>query len=130
MNENNDLSILFPEMEVEGFKIKSWSLGRLEQIAPHLEKIIIEIKLKKLKLNELLKDPTDLFLTLIGNIAPIISITIEQKIDVVRDLPLEKAVKLALVIAQQNVGYLKNVLIPLQSLLIAMVQTKIETTAP
>lgn len=126
-DKQNELSILFPEMEIEGYKIKAWSLGKLERIAPHLEKIIQEIRLRKLKLSELLTDPTGLLLALIGDVAPIISITLGEKIEVVREFALERSVKIALVIAQQNVGYLKNVLIPLQKMLIAMQNMRVDT---
>lgn len=128
MNEQKpDLSVLFPDIEVVGYKVRAWSLGKIERIAPHLERIIFEIKKRNLKIEELIKDPTELFFSLINDIAPIISITTGEKIEVIRELPVEDAVKLALTIAQQNVGYLKNVLIPLQAMILAIATTTVKT---
>jgi hypothetical protein len=119
----DELSILFPETEVEGYKIKAWSLGKLEKIAPYLERIINEVKRRGLKLEVLIKDPTDLFFSIVSDLTPIISITTGVHVDKIRELTIESALKISLVIAQQNVGYLKNVLIPMQAMLIAMKKT-------
>lgn len=119
----DELSILFPETEVEGYKIKAWSLGKLEKIAPYLERIINEVKRRGLKLEILIKDPTDLFFSIVSDLTPIISITTGVHVDKIRELTMESALRISLVIAQQNVGYLKNVLIPMQAMLIAMKKT-------
>jgi hypothetical protein len=81
------------------------------------------VKRRGLKLEVLIKDPTDLFFSIVSDLTPIISITTGVHVDKIRELTIESALKISLVIAQQNVGYLKNVLIPMQAMLIAMKKT-------
>jgi len=114
-------ALLFDEIDIDGVKIKQWSLGKLFDVSEYLEKILDKLDSKGLSIDNVLKSGvsadliTRLMVTLAASdeILNIISITIDKDIAEVRDMSMEKGIALIVGIAQQNIDTLKNVLTPL-----------------
>ena len=109
-DEKTDLEILFPEVEVEGVKVRPWSLGQLIDLAPIFESIAIDLKNRNVKIEHLGADEkiNDLILSFLPHVAKIISKTIQEDESVVREWPLRKATATILTIITQNIEQIKN----------------------
>ncbi len=108
--EKNEIEILFPEIEVEGVKVRPWSLGQLIDLAPIFESIAIDLKKRNVKVEHLGTDEkiNELILSFLPYVAKIISVTIKEDEKVVREWSLKKATAIILTIMTQNLEQIKN----------------------
>jgi len=110
-------NVLFPEMDVEGFKVKPWSLGTMEELTPCLERVTITFINKGITLENIEKEVPKVILSILPEVSTILSITLKEDIAKVKELPLNSVIALLLTITTQNVAYLKNSFGPMKSLI-------------
>jgi hypothetical protein len=112
-----DVEILFPEIEVDGYKIKPWTLGKLIKINPHLERIFTKLEEKGIKLSIDTIDTylRDIYFAAVPEIVSILAISLEKSIEDLEDLAIPTAIKLIYAIYKQNEESVKNVLVLLQA---------------
>jgi hypothetical protein len=104
-------AILFPEVEVEGVKIKPWSLGTLADVSPDIDAVVETALAKGMDLTELeMTDVMRMYLIIAPHAASVISKTTGIPLDEVNDFPPNKAVKFLQTIIAQNSDILKNAL--------------------
>lgn len=126
MPEKDDLEILYPEVELYGYKIRPWGLKQLAELSPYLYSLKEEIKkmdidiLKIFGLDETKgkkqKDDTnlmveglfDLSTTIAPYAAKIICVSSGMPQAEAEDLPVDRALVFLLTIIEQNINFLKN----------------------
>ena len=111
-----DEQVLFPDISVEvvdmngktnEVKVKPWSFGKLMEVNPLLEDILIGLQERgtEIDLNEFtLKTITNIYFSATPQIAKIITKTTELTEEQVENLSIEGAVKLAMAIFETNKG--------------------------
>lgn len=118
--EKPDEVILFPEVDVAGIIIKPWSFGKLFDISLLLDRVIEKAQAKglvdKLETDSFSQvDVARLFTLASSELLEIISITVNEPIEKIKDLSIEDGIKIILVIFSQNKEKIKNALSPLLS---------------
>lgn len=109
MTEKLDTEILFPEIEVKGYKIKPWVFGELVDLSPILSKIVKAIHAEGIKSLDCLVERMIELIPLMLPFAPeIIAKTLHIEEQEIRTWPIDKATVILLTIINQNLGYLKN----------------------
>jgi len=114
---------LFPEQVIEGYKVRPWSLGTMEELAPCLERITITLLEKGVTLDNLEKEISKVVFSILPEVSTVLSVTLKEKVEGMKELPLSSVIALLLVIVTQNISYLKNSLSPMQSLIKEMTKT-------
>lgn len=106
--EKNSLEVLFPEEEIEGVKVRPWSLGQSVSLAPTFEKVIAEIKARGIEIDKLEEQIDQLVFAIFPHIIRIIHVTtgIEEK--EIECWPISKGTAVVLTIMAQNMNHLKN----------------------
>lgn len=104
-----DTEVLFPGVEVEGYKVKPWRFGELADLSPMLGEIVQKVQAYGIKS---LKDLSIRMVEVIPLILPytpsIAAKTLGISEDEVRAWPINKATMILLTIMNQNLEYLKN----------------------
>ena len=114
---------LFPETEVEGYKVKPWSLGTVEELTPVLERITIVLIKKGITLENAKEEIPKVTFSILPEVSAILSITLKEDITKVKELPLNSVITLLLTIITQNISYLKNSYSPMKSLIENLTKT-------
>lgn len=120
--EDSGSKTLFPEIEVQGYTLKPWTLFKLEKLAPAFERVGMEMIKRGIKLSDIRKDnakevvPKIVF-GVMSEIALIISVSIDEDIEKVRQFEIDRVIILVLAITNQNIKYLKNLLGPFSTLM-------------
>ena len=99
---------LFPEKEVEDFKVKPWSLEMVEELAPCLERITVLLIKKGITLDNVEQKIGQASLAVLPEVKTVLSITLREDIEKVKKLPLNTIIALLLTVVTQNITYLKN----------------------
>jgi len=108
--------ILFPEVELDGFIIKPWTLGKLRKINPHIENIFTTLKNKDivLTLQNVENHLMDLYFAAVPQIMIILAISLEVSEEDLEEIPIPQAIRLIYLVFKQNEESIKNVLNLLQ----------------
>jgi len=103
--------ILFPEIEIDGFKIRPWTLGKLKRVNPCLERILGKLENKgiKLTLDNIENNLWDLYIAAIDEIITILSISLDVEEEKLEDIPIPQAIRLIFLVYKQNEDSIKNV---------------------
>lgn len=109
--KKSDEEILLPEVEVSGFVVKPWTLGKLKRINPFLEHIFIKLEKKgvKLTLDNLSEHLKDIYFAAVEPLVSILAISLDRKEEELEDLSIEQTVKLVYLVYKQNEESIKNV---------------------
>lgn len=128
MPEKNNLEILYPEVELYGYKVKPWGLKQLTELSPYLYSLKEEIKKKGVDVFKLFgleetkgkKQKDDLNMMIEGlfdistSIAPyaikIICVSSGMPQTEAEELSIDKGMIFLLTIVEQNINFLKNCL--------------------
>ncbi len=119
--EDSGSKTLFPEIEVQGCTLRPWTLFKLEKLAPAFERIGLElakrdIKISKINKNDIQDILPKIVVSVISDVALIISVSIDEEIENVRQFEMDKVIIFILAIVNQNIRYLKNLLGPMSEL--------------
>lgn len=103
--------ILFPELEVDGFTIRPWTLGKLRKVNPCIERILAKLEGKgiKLTLNNVEENLWDLYIAAVDEIITILSISLDVEEKKLEDIPIPQAIRLIFLVYKQNEDSIKNV---------------------
>lgn len=100
-------------INVEGYTITPWSLGVVEELAPCFQRITLEMVKNGITFDNAEKEFPKIILSVLPEVSQILSVTLKEDIEKVKEFQLDKVVTLILTIATQNIGYLKNCLSPM-----------------
>jgi len=106
--EASEIDILFPEIEVEGVKLRPWSLGQVADLAPSFMAIVKALRDSGIAFSEIEARMEEFVLVISPHAPKIISITAKIPEAEVREWPLAKATVVTMAILNQNVEHLKN----------------------
>jgi len=109
--EKTEDYILFPELDIEGYSIKPWTLGKLRRINPHLEGIFKSLEEKDIQLTmDTIGDHLkDIYFAAIPQIIAILAISLEKTQDDLEEVTIPQAIKLIYAVFKQNEESIKNV---------------------
>jgi hypothetical protein len=109
--KKSEEEILMPEMEFKGFKIKPWTLGKLKQINPHLEKIIEKLDKKgiKLTLDNVQDNVASLYFAAVDSVVAILALSLNTAEKNLEELTISDTISLIYLIYRQNEESVKNV---------------------
>ena len=118
INKKTDEEILFPEITIEGEVLKPWSFGKLFDLSPMLESVIDKMEAKGIDLDfnkEFIPYLTlaKLFTIATSEVLKIISITLDKPEEEIKKFDMQKGVKIAMGVYEQNKEVIKNALSPL-----------------
>ena len=104
-------AILFPEIEVDGIKVKPWSLGQLADLAPTLDGVFatlekLDVNLDNLTFSSLMK----LQFSITPYLPKILSVTLSISEEEVREFDIGKTTRILGAIWTQNQENLGNAL--------------------
>jgi len=104
-------SILFPDLDIEGFNVRPWTLGKLRKINPHLEGIFksLEDKNIKITLDNFGEHLKDVYFAAVPEIISILALSLEKSEDDLEDVTIPQAIKLIYAVFKQNEESIKNV---------------------
>jgi len=108
MPDKNEMETLFPEVEVEGYKIKPWCLGELALLSSSFQRLIKSFETEGITLDNFGDDMTKIVFCLLSEAPHILAVTLKESPDIVNAFDLKRAQLLVLTIINQNVDYLKN----------------------
>ena len=103
--------ILFPDLDVDGFTIRPWTLGKLRKINPHLEAIFknLDDKNIQLTLDNFGEHLKDVYFAAVPEIISILGISLDKSEDDLEDVTIPQAIKLIYAVFKQNEDSIKNV---------------------
>jgi len=97
-------------VKVEGYDIKSWSLGQVTDLAPVFERIAIRAADRGVTMKTAMKSMGKVVPSVLPDAPLIIATTLGISLEEARDFELSKATVVILTIINLNIEYLKNVL--------------------
>jgi len=111
IEEKSDEEILFPDIEIDGFTIRPWTLGKLRQVNPCMERVLEKLEKKgvKLTLDNLEDNLLDLYFAAVDEIITILSISLDVEEKKLESVPIPQAIRLIFLIYKQNEDSIKNV---------------------
>jgi hypothetical protein len=118
--KKSESEILFPEIEVEGIKIKPWSFGQLADVSPALRRMSAEAGLAGVTIENIESRPMDIGLIMMAEAPEVVARTIGMPLVDVRAWPIEKSVPVFMAIVMQNLERIKNFFGPAMSILSKM----------
>lgn len=118
--KKDEEQVMFPEVEVAGYKIKPWSFGTLFEISSSIEEIITKMKEREIPLPSFEEDffglnfekVVSIFTIASPHVLDIIARTVGTDKEEIRDLSMTDGVSLALAIYSQNMEIIKNLIAP------------------
>jgi len=99
--------------------VKPWTWGKVEQLAPSLSRLYSKCKSNNVTITDIqsvLSRP-EFLIEIMPEITEIISITVNETQEVVKEKGLDEILIVVLKIFEQNIGYLKNLSSPIQTIL-------------
>lgn len=99
---------LFSSKKIEGYTVKPWSLGTLEELGPWFERVAVIFKERGISLDQVESNPQTAIFSILPEIKTVLSITLGEDIEVVKEFDPGKVTALILVIISQNLNSLKN----------------------
>ena len=114
--ESNKTS-LFSAKKIEGYTVKPWSLAMMEELSPCLERLIVVFKEKGIALDKVQDEIPKVIFTILPEVKTILSVTLKEDVEIVKEFDLGKVLALSLVIVSQNMEVLKNSFGPVSSLI-------------
>lgn len=120
--QKNEMAVLFPEMEVQGIKLRPWALGDIADLTPTFAVAARELITKGFTLNDLddEKQIMEMAFIILPHIPRIISVTAKMGEEEVRKWDLGKSTTVFVAIIYQNLDNLKNCFGPVKSALLAL----------
>ena len=116
-NKKSEEEVLFPEAKFGGFEVKPWSFGILFEISGLLDEVLEKVEEKGLF--DMFNSDTISYLSMVKvftiaspQILKIISITLNEDEEKIKELSMEDGINIAIEITRQNWTILKNVLTP------------------
>src|SRR3989304_6514278 len=115
--EKPEIQVLFPEIEVEGYKVRPWSLGQVVDLTPTFEMLAIEFKRRKISLESLEKIEKsksmegmigELVFAFLPQVVRLLSISLREEEKIVREFPINKSGSLIVAVVSQNLSNIKN----------------------
>lgn len=113
----SETEVLFDSASVFGFTVRPWTLSKCEAMSPIIAEIVASLKAKKLKFEDFFArngedieviNIDQIVFTCIPYLSRVFSITLDKDRKEFENLSQEVMVKLAAVIVQQNMDFLKN----------------------
>lgn len=120
--EKSASEILFPEKVIEGYTIKPWSWGDMEDVSPILEELVYKLMKKGINLDNLVKELPKVLVNIIPEITELLSTVLKVDKEEIRKLNPETVLTMVLTIIAQNMSYLKNSLGPIIDVTKALTQ--------
>jgi len=116
--KQTDEEILFEEMEVAGFEVKPWTVGKLLKVNPCLEKILTKLAEQRivLSMDNISDVIPQLYFTAFPEVLKIVGISVDKAEEDLHDLDISDLVKLIFIIFRQNQESIKNVFSLLQTM--------------
>lgn len=109
--EKSAEAILFPEINVDGVKVRPWSLGVLAEVSPYISAIIETLEEKGINVEELtFSGILKVYFAIAPHAVAVISKTVGMDEEKVAKFDMPKSVKILRVIWEQNQDSLKNAL--------------------
>jgi hypothetical protein len=111
VEEKSEEAILFPELEIDGYTIRPWTLGKLRKVNPCLERVLAKLENKgiKLTLDNIEDNLLDLYFAAVDEIITILSISLDVEEQELESIPIPQAIRLIFLIYKQNEDSIKNV---------------------
>ena len=107
--KKSEIDILFPEIEVEGYKIRPWTFGQLVDMSPIFRAIMAEAIKDGITFENIDKSVPSLVMIALPYAPDVISKTLEIDREEVRGWrELNKATVVLLTIITQNLEHIKN----------------------
>jgi len=113
---------LFPEKVVDGYKVKPWSLGTVEELAPCLERLTLTFINKGITLDNAEEEAPKIIFSVLPEVSTVLAATLKKEVLEIKELPLDTIVALLLTVVTQNIAYLKNSFSPIKNLIKEMTQ--------
>lgn len=104
-------------IKVEGYTVKPWSLGIVEELTPCFQRITLEMVKGGITFENAEKEFPKIILSVLPEVSQILSITLKEDLEKVKEFQMDKVVTLILTIATQNINYLKNSLSPMTEMI-------------
>lgn len=108
---------LFPEKIVDGYKVKPWSLGTVEELSPCLERLTIVFISKGITLENAEEEAPKIIFSVLPEVSTVLAATLKKEVKEIKELPLDTVVALLLTVVTQNIAYLKNSFSPIKNLI-------------
>lgn len=107
----SDEEILFPELEIDGFIIRPWTLGKLRKVNPCIERVLGKLEKKniKLSLDNIENNLLDLYFAAVDEIITILSISLDVEEEKLENITIPQAIRLIFLVYKQNEDSIKNV---------------------
>jgi hypothetical protein len=113
----SDEEILFPEVEIQGIKLKPWSFGQLSRVSPALRKGAKALIDGGMTMDNLKDHVSDVAFVLLEQGPEIISHTTGIALAEIQEWDPVKAIPVLIVIVSQNLEKIKNFFGPSLALL-------------
>ena len=119
--------VLYPGVEVDGYKVEPWGLGEIEKLVPVFARVYAEMHKipfavdkdgkKETLIDHLMKEENliPMILALLPEVKTVLCVTLNEKPETVEKFKVDQVIRLVLTIVNQNVGYLKNSFGPLSA---------------
>jgi hypothetical protein len=109
--EKTEDYILFPDLEIDGYIIRPWTLGKLRKINPHLENIFKSLEEKQviLSIDNIGSHLKEIYFAAVPEIVSILAISLDVQEDDLEDVTIPQAIKLIYSVFKQNEDSIKNV---------------------
>jgi len=109
--------VLYPGVEVDGYKVEPWGLGEIEKLVPVFARVYAEMRGKGITIDSATKEENliPMILALLPEVKTVLCVTLNEKPETVEKFKVDQVIRLVLTIVNQNVGYLKNSFGPLSA---------------
>jgi hypothetical protein len=108
----SDETVLFPEQEIEGYKVRPWSLGAVVALAPSIREVIAVCRKEGITEEnyeqQVQEKIADILLQTVQHVPKIIATTLAIPEEEIVGMPFPKSAKILIGILKQNVTYIKN----------------------
>jgi hypothetical protein len=106
--EKDEIKTLFPEIDIEGVKLRPWTFGQFVEMGPILHQIVMAARNTGMKPEELEDRIPELILITSPFIPEIVAKTTGLSQDEIKSWPPDKGIAVLLGIMTQNTERLKN----------------------
>ena len=118
----NTIDKLMEKDIIDGKVLKPWTLDKIIQAAPVLEKIAIKFKANGVTWKVFFEDTNKIIFMILPELPDLFSVSLELPKEEMLELSPDVATVLALKIIKQNMTYLKNFFGPVMQMILEMTQ--------